>query len=150
MLGLWSLLHVLFLAQHQTRGISIKAVFRSYLSELSIRATKKTVSIRTVSSPVWVGSSWPVWVGSSWPLWPVGREVGAPMPAGGRRQSVCGGRVVKGSRRDNLPACDPPAAHLGWGQGSRGEIWGREGVRGVGGEWMGGIVGERVEGGLWE
>ena len=27
------------------------------------------------------------------------------MPAGGRRQSVCGGRVVKGSRRcDNLPA----------------------------------------------
>ena len=53
-MGLWSLLHVLFLAQHQTRGISIKAVFRSYLSELSIRATKKTVSIRTVSSPVWV------------------------------------------------------------------------------------------------
>ena len=70
------------------------------------------------------------------------------MPAGGRRQSVCGGRVVKGSRRcDNLPALTL-LQHI-WAGGD-GEIWGKKGVSGVGGDGGGREVGERVQGGLWE
>ena len=56
---------------------------------------------------------------------------GAPMPAGGRRQSVCGGRVVKGSRRDNLPALTL-LQHI-WAGGQGGDV-GEEGVSGVGGD----------------
>ena len=72
------------------------------------------------------------------------------MPAGGRRQSVCGGRVVKGSRRDNLPALTLLQHIWAGGRGAGGKYGGEKGVKSVGGEWMGGVVGERVEGGLWE
>ena len=118
MLGLWSLLHVLFLAQHQTRGMSIKAVFRSYLSELSIRATKKSVSIRTVSSPVWVGGFQLATLATLATLASWTR--GGSTDAGGRQATVsvrrpCGEGIAP--RQSTCP--NPAAAHLGRGAGGR-------------------------------